>query len=105
MIASPLPVIGIVRAATVRDDRYALCSVTTHFIAERTGEQMGNPHMSFLFPSTDPSASVEEVWTTAFYELRQRIKRSFRRPETHLHALAYVQGLMSPAERKNGWQV
>jgi SRSO17 transposase len=66
---------------------------------------MGNPHMSCLFPSTDPSSSVEEVWTTAFHELRQRIKRSFRRPETHLHALAYVQGLMSPVERKNGWQV
>lgn len=27
------------------------------------------------------------------------------RPEPHPRALAYLQGLMSPVERKNGWQV
>ncbi|HEX4208674.1 MAG TPA: IS701 family transposase, partial [Ktedonobacteraceae bacterium] len=45
------------------------------------------------------------MWATAFNELGQRIKHAFVRQEPNLRALAYIQGLMSPAERKNGWQV
>lgn len=61
--------------------------------------------MPLLFPSASSSASPEEIWTTAFNGLSQRIRRYFVRPEPHLQALTYVQGLMSPVERKNGWQV
>lgn len=58
--------------------------------------------MSFLFPSARVSSSPEEVWTTAFHELGQRIRRHFVRSEPYYRALTYVQGLMSPVERKNG---
>lgn len=61
--------------------------------------------MPLLFPSASPYPSPEEVWTTAFNELSQRIRRYFVRPEPHQRALSYAQGLMSPVERKNGWQV
>src|SRR5579863_5458596 len=47
----------------------------------------------------------EEIWTTAFHELNQRIRHCFTRQESCYRALAYVQGLMSPVERKNGWQL
>jgi hypothetical protein len=66
---------------------------------------MANPQRLFLSPSASSSPSVEKVWTTVFHDLCQRIKRSFRRTETYLHTLAYLQGLMSPVKRKNEWQV
>src|SRR5215472_16020149 len=47
----------------------------------------------------------KEVWTAAFNDLGQRIRRYFVRPESYQQALAYLRGLMSPVERKNGWQV
>jgi hypothetical protein len=53
-------------------------------------------------PSANPSSSAEEVWTTAFNEVGQRTRRYFARQDSHRRALAYVQGLMSSAERKNG---
>ncbi|GHO59964.1 IS701 family transposase [Ktedonobacter robiniae] len=59
--------------------------------------------MPLRFPSVSPSP--EEVWTTAFNDLNRRIRHCFVRPESHQRALAYVQGLMSGASRKNGWQV
>jgi len=51
------------------------------------------------------SALPEEIWATAFNELGQRIRHAFVRPESYQQALAYLRGLMSPVERKNGWQV
>ncbi len=41
----------------------------------------------------------------AFQELGQRMQSHFIRPEPHQQALAYIQGWMSDAPRKNGWQV
>jgi SRSO17 transposase len=61
--------------------------------------------MLLLFPSANPHSSPEEEWATTFHELSQRIRRSFVQPEPYQRALAYMQGLMSPLERKNGWQV
>src|SRR4029077_4494143 len=49
--------------------------------------------------------SPEEVWTTAFSALGQRIGHYFLRSEPRQRALAYIRGLMSPVERKKGWQV
>ena len=57
-----------------------------------------------LFSSLD-SSFPEEIWTTVFNKLSQRIRQYFMRPEPHQRALAYIQGLMSEAPRKNGWQV
>ena len=37
--------------------------------------------------------------------LHERIKGRFRRPEAHQRALAYLQGLLGPVKRKNGWQL
>jgi hypothetical protein len=56
------------------------------------------------FSSLDASFP-EEIWTTSFNELSQRIRQYFLRPEPHQRARAYVQGLMSESSRKNGWQV
>jgi hypothetical protein len=61
--------------------------------------------MSLPFPSANVFSSPEEVWAMAFHELGQRIRRHFVRSEPYHRALAYVQGLMSSIERKNGWQV
>lgn len=41
----------------------------------------------------------------ALNQLSQQIRPYFVRSEAHQRALAYVQGLMSEASRKNGWQV
>jgi SRSO17 transposase len=49
--------------------------------------------------------SLEEIWTTALDHLGRQIRPHFVRPETHQRALAYLQGLMSNASRKNAWQV
>ncbi len=61
--------------------------------------------MPFHFPTARTSSSPEEAWTAAFNHLSQHIRQHFIRPETHQRALAYIQGLMSDASRKNAWQV
>ena len=44
-------------------------------------------------------------WTQALLDLHNRIAPHFARPEPCRRALAYLQGLMSDIERKNGWQL
>src|SRR5260221_8380537 len=56
-------------------------------------------------PPASPSSSPGEVWTAAFNQLGQRMRLHFVRPEPYQRALTYMQGLMSKASRKNGWQV
>ncbi|MDQ2713990.1 MAG: IS701 family transposase [Chloroflexota bacterium] len=56
-------------------------------------------------PLASPSSFPKEVWTTELDQLSQRIRQYFVRPESHQQALAYLQGLMSDASRKNAWQV
>ena len=51
------------------------------------------------------SASPEEVWTRLFDQLCERIGPSFARSETRAGVKAYLAGLLSPIERKNGWQL
>src|SRR5712691_8339142 len=65
----------------------------------------GKSRMPHLFPSERFRTSPKEVWTTAFQDLGQRIADSFVRQASNQRALAYLQGLMSLVERKNGWQV
>ena len=51
--------------------------------------------------------TVTEVarWAQALARLHTRIAPRFARPEPRRRALAYLQGLMSSIERKNGWHL
>jgi len=49
--------------------------------------------------------SPEEVWTSLFNSICERIGPCFARSETRERVQAYLRGLLSPVERKNGWQL
>src|SRR5438445_10404294 len=53
------------------------------------------------------ATTVAEVcqWAQELFRLHARIASRFARPEPHRRALAYLQGLLSCVERKNGWQL
>jgi SRSO17 transposase len=55
--------------------------------------------------SSSPPPSPEAVWSAAFEEVCERIGPVFARSETRERAQAYLRGLLSPVERKNGWQI
>jgi len=62
--------------------------------------------------SSSPIASVAEPdlatvhgWAAALGALAARIGRHFARAEPRQWTLVYLQGLLSPVERKNGWQL
>jgi SRSO17 transposase len=44
-------------------------------------------------------------WTTGWNELQERIGSRFARSEQRQRERRYVAGLLSPVERKNGWQL
>lgn len=46
-----------------------------------------------------------ERWARGLDEVMERIGARFGRVEPRRRALAYVRGLLSPVERKNGWQL
>src|SRR6516162_3073828 len=46
-----------------------------------------------------------QTWMQVFDALFARIAHRFARQEARNHAKAYLQGLLSPVERKNGWQL
>ena len=50
---------------------------------------------------------VAEVarWAEGIERVHQCIAGRFRRPEPRRRALEYLKGLLSPVERKNGWQL
>src|SRR5262245_3343224 len=50
---------------------------------------------------------LEEVtaWAAGLRAMHARLAERFTRPEPRHRALAYLQGLLSPVERKNGWQL
>jgi SRSO17 transposase len=58
-------------------------------------------------PVEAPSSisSPEELWTSLFDRLCERIGPCFARSETRERVKAYLRGLLSPIERKNGWQL
>src|SRR5690242_10796775 len=58
----------------------------------------------------DEQARADEVtaaraWSTELDALHARIAPRFRRAEPRRRALGYLRGLLSPVERKNGWQI
>jgi SRSO17 transposase len=52
-----------------------------------------------------PGVAAIEQWAADLEQLVARSAPRFARPETRQRALAYLQGLLSPLERKNGWQL
>jgi SRSO17 transposase len=57
--------------------------------------------------ATEECAVLDEVaaWGRGLGALHARIGARFRRAEPRRRALAYLRGLTSPVERKNGWQL
>jgi hypothetical protein len=55
----------------------------------------------------DEQAALEEVaaWARGLGAMHARIAHRFVRPEPRRRALQYLKGLLSPVERKNGWQL
>src|SRR5919199_3229575 len=45
------------------------------------------------------------AWSSAFAEVERRLGPFFARAEPRCQAMAYLRGLLSPAERKNSWQL
>src|SRR3989440_593136 len=45
------------------------------------------------------------AWHTSLLVLHARLACHFARPEPFARALRFVQGILSPVERKNGWQL
>jgi SRSO17 transposase len=59
-------------------------------------------------PRTSPAElTVETVrdWTLELTDVERRIGARFSRWDARRRAGAYLRGLLSPAERKNGWQL
>jgi SRSO17 transposase len=46
-----------------------------------------------------------QVWNVYWAEVERRIGSLFARSEARIRAMAYLAGLLSPAERKNSWQL
>jgi SRSO17 transposase len=57
-----------------------------------------------MFPGDVALETVRE-WTLWLTEVERRIGAQFARREARWHAGAYLRGLLSPGERKNGWQI
>jgi SRSO17 transposase len=55
--------------------------------------------------TTSSWLSLEALWTSLFDALCERIDPCFARSETREGIKAYLRGLLSPVERKNGWQL
>jgi SRSO17 transposase len=55
--------------------------------------------------SYQPSREEIEAWAHELEALHARIASRFQRSEPRRRALAYLQGLLSSADRKNGWQL
>jgi SRSO17 transposase len=63
-----------------------------------------------MFPLTElstPDLDLLDVqaWNVYWAEIGRRIGGVFARSETRSRAMAYLAGLLSPAERKNSWQL
>ncbi len=56
---------------------------------------------------TPEHTDLDEVagWAAGLEAMHARIAGRFARPEPQQRALAYLKGLLSPVERKNGWQL
>jgi SRSO17 transposase len=55
--------------------------------------------------SSVPDVATAETWAEELAALHQQVGRHFYRAEPRRRALAYLRGLLSTVERKNGWQL
>jgi SRSO17 transposase len=55
--------------------------------------------------SVDPDPAAVHGWAADLGTLGERIGCHFARAEPRRRVLAYLQGLLSPVDRKNGWQL
>ena len=58
-----------------------------------------------ISPAAETTLSDIGRWVQALEHLHARIALRFARPEPRRRALAYLQGILSSIERKNGWQL
>src|SRR5919198_3697644 len=59
-------------------------------------------------PATSPAAltiDTVQVWSLELTEVERRLSARFTRWDARRRAGAYLKGLLSPVERKNGWQL
>ena len=56
-------------------------------------------------PSYEPRLEEIEGWALELDALHIRIAHHFERAQPRRRSLAYLKGLLSHAERKNGWQL
>jgi SRSO17 transposase len=56
-------------------------------------------------PTTVIEVTTAQTWAMDLEALHARIAPRFRRAEPRRRALTYLRGLLSPVERKNGWQL
>ena len=54
---------------------------------------------------TDVTLETVRAWAVWLTEVERRIMPRFARHEARRRAWAYLRGLLSPVERKNGWQL
>ncbi len=52
-----------------------------------------------------PSIEDLRTWADRLEEVQERLAPSFERAEPRQRAMAYIRGLVSITERKNGWQL
>lgn len=62
-------------------------------------------HQHITFTAAKTTASHVVQWAQLLTQLHARIASRFARPEPRRRALAYLQGLLSSIERKNGWHL
>lgn len=67
----------------------------------RTPAQTDEPTL----PPTDEAASAVRGGTAYLVDIERRLAPYFARAEPRQRAMAYLRGLLSPAERKNSWQL
>src|SRR5438270_10270575 len=63
------------------------------------------PHQDTLPPAAKTTVTEVARWAQALARLHARFAPRFARPEPRRRTLAYLQGILSSIERKNGWQL
>ena len=55
----------------------------------------------------DESVSCADLqdWATEFEALTDRVGSLFAHPKSRAHSRQYLEGLLAPIERKNGWTI
>src|SRR5215471_20390695 len=70
-----------------------------------TGETERSPMMQPQESGQGLTQAEVASWTAGWDEIQERIGPRFARSEQRQRVRRYVEGLLSPVERKNGWQL